>query len=81
MRKKIGTQIIKPNNKGSRPKIIGPDWAGFWFIFKAYPPVHIGICVGGCNAEDESKEKQDGHFFFAEVFSDIKIVHSLRAQL
>jgi hypothetical protein len=28
------------------------DCAGFWFVYKAHPPVHIGICAGGCKAPD-----------------------------
>jgi hypothetical protein len=44
---------------GSRPEIITKDCAGFWFFYKAHPPMHIGICVGGCNAVDEPKDKHD----------------------
>jgi hypothetical protein len=32
------------------------------FVCKAYPPVHIRICAGGCNAVDGRKDKQDGVF-------------------
>jgi hypothetical protein len=37
----------------------GGDCAGFWFVCKAHPPVHIRICVAGCNAADRPKDKQD----------------------
>jgi len=44
---------------GSRQKIITQDCAGFWFVYKAHAPVHIGICAGACNAVDGPKDKQD----------------------
>ena len=46
-------------NLGSRQEIITQDCAGFWFVYKAHPPMHIGICVGGCNAVDGPKDKQN----------------------
>ena len=45
---------------GSRPEIITQDCAGFWFAYKAHPPMNIGICVVGCNVVDEPKDKHDG---------------------
>ncbi|MGB5618781.1 MAG: hypothetical protein WBM78_18195, partial [Desulfobacterales bacterium] len=50
---------------GSRQEIITQDCAGFWFVYKAHPPAHIGICVGGCNAVDGPKNKQDVYLFLA----------------
>jgi len=44
---------------GSRQEIIPQDCAGFWFVYKAHPPVHIRICAGGCNTVDGLKDKQD----------------------
>jgi hypothetical protein len=44
---------------GSRQEIIPQDCAGFWFVYKAHPLVHIRICAGGCNAVDGPKDKQD----------------------
>jgi hypothetical protein len=37
-----------------------PNYAGFGFVYKAHPPVHIMICAGGCNAVDGRKDKQSG---------------------
>ena len=43
------------------------DCAGFWFVYKAHPPVHIRICTRGCNAVDGPKDKQDVQLFLAEA--------------
>jgi hypothetical protein len=43
------------------------DCAEFRFVYKAHPPAHIGICVGGCNAVDGQKNKQDVSLFLAAV--------------
>jgi hypothetical protein len=32
--------------------------------------VHIGICAGGCNADDGPKDKQDVELFLAEALKD-----------
>jgi hypothetical protein len=45
---------------GCRKEIIPTDCAGFVFVYKAHPPVHIRICVDGCNAVDGRKNKQGG---------------------
>ena len=50
---------IRFTSLGSRQEIITQDCAEFWFVYKAHPPAHIGICVGGCNAVDAPKNKQD----------------------
>ena len=50
---------------GSRQEIIPQDCAGFWFVYKAHPLVHIRICAGGCNAVDGPKDKQDVSLFHA----------------
>ncbi|MGD9976085.1 MAG: hypothetical protein AB7S77_23765, partial [Desulfatirhabdiaceae bacterium] len=42
------------------------DCDGFWFVCKAHPPVHIGICAGGCNAADGPKDKQDVDLFVSD---------------
>jgi hypothetical protein len=42
---------------------------GFWFVIKAHPLAHIGICAGGCNDEDGPKDQQDVVLFFAEALS------------
>jgi hypothetical protein len=39
---------------------MAPD---FWFVCKAHPSAYIEICVGGCNAGDGQKGKQDVGFF------------------
>jgi hypothetical protein len=44
--------------QGCRKEIIPQDYAGFVFIDKAHPPMHIKICAGGCNAVDGHKDKQ-----------------------
>ena len=54
---------------GSRQDIIVQDCAGFWFVYKAYSPVHIRIYTGGCNAVNESKDKQDVQLFLAEALT------------
>ena len=50
---------------GPRREIITQDCAEFWFVYKAHPPAHIGICVGGCNAVDGPKNNQDVSLFLA----------------
>jgi len=32
---------------------------GFWFVYRAHLPMHIGIYVGGCIAVDGPKDWQD----------------------
>ena len=59
VRSREGTFPAPAFFQGSRHEIITQDCAGFWFVYKAHPPMHIGICVGGCNAVDEPKDKQD----------------------
>jgi hypothetical protein len=49
---------------GQWEKIIPEDYAGFWLVYKAHPPVHIWICAGGCNAVDGKKDKKDVELFF-----------------
>ena len=44
--------------------IRGPSPPGFWFLCKAHPSAYIEICVGGCNAGDGQKGKQDVGLFF-----------------
>jgi hypothetical protein len=44
---------------------ISQDSAGFGFVYKAHPAAHIEIRVGGCNAADGPKDKQDVELFFA----------------
>jgi hypothetical protein len=39
--------------------------AGFWFVCKAHPPAHFEIRVGGCNAVDGPKDKQEVTVFLA----------------
>jgi hypothetical protein len=46
-------------------KILPQDRAGFGSAFKAHPPVHIGICAGGCYAEGGPKDKKDAALFFS----------------
>jgi hypothetical protein len=47
------------------------------FVYKAHPAAHIEIRVGGCNAVDGPKDKQDVELFFAGtlnlmgIFADI----------
>jgi len=41
------------------------DCAGFGFVGKAQPAAHIEIRVGGCNAADGPKDKQDVALFFS----------------
>jgi hypothetical protein len=50
---------------GSRQEIIPQDCAGFGFVYKARPAAHIEIHVGGCNAVDGSKDKQDVELLLA----------------
>jgi hypothetical protein len=35
------------------------------FVNKAHPAAHIEICVGGCNALEGPKDKQDVELFIA----------------
>jgi hypothetical protein len=41
------------------------DCAEFGFVYKAHPTAHIEIRVGGCNAVDGPKGKQDVELFFS----------------
>jgi hypothetical protein len=41
------------------------DCAGFGVAYKAHPATHIEIRVGGCNAENDPKDKQDVEYFLA----------------
>jgi len=50
---------------GSSKKINPQNCAGCWFVYKAYPPVHIKICAGGCNAVDEPADKQGVDLFIS----------------
>jgi hypothetical protein len=50
---------------GPRQEIIPQDCAGFGFAYKAHPAAHIEIRVGGCNAVDGPKDKQDVELFLA----------------
>ena len=54
------------------------DGAGFWFVTKAHPSVHIEICVGGCNAGDGPKDNQNrtGVDEFASVLEHGWSVHT-----
>ena len=45
------------------------DCAGFWFVYKAHPPVHIRICAAGCNVVDGPKDKQNVQSFLAEALN------------
>ena len=40
------------------------ECAGFWFVSKAHPSAHIGICAGGCNTCEAPKDDQDVELFF-----------------
>ena len=53
------------------------DCAGFWFVCKAHPPAHIGICVGGCNAVDGPKNKQDVSLFLAAALRTVFMMKDL----
>ena len=46
-------------------KIIPQDGAGIWFVPTAHPSAHSEMWVGGCNAGDGPKDKQDVALFFA----------------
>jgi len=48
---------------GSRQELFPQDCAGFGFVYRAHPAVHIEIRVGGCNAVDGPKDKQDVELF------------------
>jgi len=50
MRKPLRVTVINSSTEG----------AVFWFVYKAHPPVHIGICTGGCNNIDGPKGKKAG---------------------
>ena len=49
----------RPKPLGQREEIIPQDGAGFGFVTKAHPAAHIEIRVGGRNAVDGPKDKQD----------------------
>jgi hypothetical protein len=58
--------VVSSNDwSGQWKKIIPQDCAGFWYVYKAHPPVHIWICFGGCNAVDGPKGKIDVELFFS----------------
>ncbi|MEN8691963.1 MAG: hypothetical protein ABF303_18025, partial [Desulfobacterales bacterium] len=42
-------------------------------VYKAHPAAHIEIRVGGCNAVDDPKDKQDVELFFAGALKAIGI--------
>ena len=65
------SQMMRSFSLGSRREIITQDFAGFWFVYKAHPPAHIGICVGGCNAVDAPKNKQDVSLFLAAALTAV----------
>ena len=48
----------------NQANIFAQDCAGFGFVYKAHPLVHIRICAGGCNAVNGRKDKQDMGFLF-----------------
>jgi len=56
---------------GSRQQIIPLDCAGFGLAYKAHPAAHIEIRVGGCNAVDWPKDKQDVELFFAGALTAV----------
>ena len=41
------------------------EGAVFWFVYKAHPPVHIGICTGGWYAVNGPKHKKAAALFLA----------------
>jgi hypothetical protein len=45
------------------------DCAGLGFVYKAHPAAHIEIRVGGRNAVDGPKDKQDVDLFSAGALS------------
>ena len=49
------------------------DCAGLWFVYKAHPPAHIGIRLGGCNAVDGPQDKQEVELFFAGALITLKV--------
>ncbi|HSM75720.1 MAG TPA: hypothetical protein VK852_13830, partial [Desulfobacterales bacterium] len=59
------TTTVSLTLSGSRQSIIPECVTGFWFVTQAHPPVHIGICTGGCNAEGRPKDQRDLQLFFA----------------
>ena len=65
-RKQLGVTVI---NKSTRLRRI---WVRQFYIRsgKAHPPAHIEICVGGCNAVDGHKDKQDVELFFSGALSN-----------
>jgi hypothetical protein len=61
---------------GSREEIMPQDGAGFGFVYKAQPAAHIEIRVGGCNAVDGPKDKQDVELFFAGALTRyLSVIH------
>jgi hypothetical protein len=44
---------------------------GFGFVYKARPAGHIEIRVGGCNAVDGPKDKQDVELFLTGVLNAV----------
>ncbi|MGB8335457.1 MAG: hypothetical protein WCE56_13260, partial [Desulfobacterales bacterium] len=51
-------------------EIIPQDCAGFGFVCKAHPAAHIEIRVGGCNAVDGPKDKQDVELFLSGALNE-----------
>jgi hypothetical protein len=50
-------------------RTIPRDCAGFGFVYEAHPAVHIEMRVGGCQAADDPKDKQDMELFLAEALT------------
>ena len=55
---------------GSRKKINAPDCAGFWFVCKAHPPVHIsGYVLVDATQQTDQRTSQMVYLFFAEALT------------
>jgi len=53
---------------GSRKKINAPDCAGFWFVCKAHPPMHIsGYVLVDATQQTDQRTSQMVYLFFAEA--------------
>ena len=49
-------------------KINAPDCAGFWFVCKAHPPVHInGYVLVDATQQTDQRTSQMVYLFFAEA--------------
>ena len=46
--------------------------AGFGLVYKTHPAAHIEIRVGGCNAVDGPKGKQDVELFFSGTLKPLE---------